>query len=248
MRTVGALLASLVLLAGCVAGGPGDANGGAVRVFAAASLTDVLPAIAADFQAANPGLTVQLQFAGSTTLAHQINEGAPADVFASAGPDPMATVVRAGGAAGKPRVFARNALVIGVPAGNPMGVTGLPELAAPGVRVAACAEPVPCGAVAGRAMRAAGVALTPVTLEQDVRAVLAKLRLGEVDAGLVYRTDIVGDDIEAVELTPPVTTDYQTVVVAGASDLAAAERFVAYLLSDPAATALTDAGFEVPRP
>jgi molybdate transport system substrate-binding protein len=245
VRTIGALLASLAVFTACVPGAAGE-TGRTVRVFAAASLTDVFATIAEDFEDANPDITVELQFAGSSTLAHQINEGAPAGVFASAGPDPMATVVAAGSATGTPRVFARNGLVIAVPAGNPMGIAGLPDLTGPGVRVAACAEPVPCGAAARQAADAAGVRLTPVTLEQDVRAVLAKLRLGEVDAGLVYRTDIADDDIEPVPLAQPVTTDYEVVTLAGASDAAAADDFVAYLLSGAAAAVLTGAGFEIP--
>src|SRR6185312_16660742 len=147
------------------------------------------------------GVTVTLNLAGSSALANQINQGAPADVFASAAEKNMATVTEAGNAEGTPSVFARNQLVIAVPGGNPRGVTGLADLARPGVKVALCADQVPCGAAARTALTAAGVALTPVTLEQDVKGALAKVKLGEVDAALVYRTDAraASADVAGVE-------------------------------------------------
>src|SRR5262249_22830589 len=125
----------------------------------------------------------------SSTLAQQIVGGAPADVFAAASPATMKTVTDAGLASGTPTVFVRNQLVIAVPAGNPKGITSLADLVKPGIKVALCADAVPCGAAAKTALAAANVKLTPVTLEQDVKAALSKVELGEVDAALVYRTD-----------------------------------------------------------
>src|SRR6185437_15110401 len=157
--------------------------------------------IGKDFEAANPGTKVTFSFAGSSALATQINQGAPADVFASAAPANMKTVTDAGNGDGTPATFARNQLVIAVPKGNPKGVHGLSDLKADGVKVALCAEQVPCGAAAKKALDAAGVKITPVTLEQDVKAALSKVKLGEVDAALVYRTDAkaAASDVDGIE-------------------------------------------------
>src|SRR5256886_8304489 len=154
---------------------------GTVTVFAAASLTESFTKIGKDFEAANPGAKVTFNFAGSSALATQINQGAPADVFASAAPANMKTVTDAGNGAGTPITFVKNQLVIAVPKGNPKGITGLADLTKPGVKVALCAEQVPCGAAAWKALTAANVSVRPVTLEQDVKAALSKVKLGEVD-------------------------------------------------------------------
>jgi molybdate transport system substrate-binding protein len=174
---------------------------GDITVLAAASLTESFTRIGTDFEAANPGSKVIFSFAGSSTLATQINQGAEADVFASASPATMKTVTDAGNADGSPVVFVKNQLVIAVPKGNPEGITGLTDLTKAGVKVALCAEQVPCGAAAKTALSAAKVSLTPVTLEQDVKAALSKVKLGEVDAALVYRTDArsAASDVDGVE-------------------------------------------------
>src|SRR5262249_32691907 len=150
---------------------------GRVTVFAAASLTESFTTIGKDFEAANPGAKVTFSFAGSSTLATQINQGAPADVFASAAPANTKTVTGGGNGDGTPTTFVRNQLVIAVPKGNPKGVTGLSDLTKPGAKVALCAEQVPCGTAAKKALDAAKVTITPVTLEQDVKAALSKVKL-----------------------------------------------------------------------
>ncbi|MFF0232964.1 molybdate ABC transporter substrate-binding protein [Micromonospora sp. NPDC005254] len=250
-----ALAVTVLATAGCDrAGDPGDARdgraSGTVIVFAAASLTESFTRIARDFEAANPGVTVTLNLAGSSALANQITQGAPADVFASAAPKNMATVTEAGDAEGTPLVFARNQLVIAVPSGNPKGVTGLADLTRPGVKVALCAEQVPCGAAARTALTAAGVALTPVTLEQDVKGALAKVKLGEVDAALVYRTDAraASSDVTGVEFpeSTRAINDYPIVALKDAPNPAGARAFVAYVRSTPAQTVLAAAGFQAP--
>ncbi|MDG4810397.1 molybdate ABC transporter substrate-binding protein [Micromonospora sp. WMMD1120] len=254
-RTVAAVLVAVAGLAfaGCGADGEptrGDAGGGRVTVFAAASLTESFTRIARAFEAATPGSTIVLSFAGSSALANQINQGAPADVFASAAPAPMVTVTDAGNADGAPSTFARNQLVIAVPRGNPAGVAGLADLARPGVKVALCANQVPCGAAARTALDAAGVALTPVTLEQDVKAALAKVKLGEVDAALVYRSDAraASADVSGVEFpeSARAVNDYPIVAVKGAPNPAGARAFVAYVRSAPAQAVLAEAGFQAP--
>jgi molybdate transport system substrate-binding protein len=254
------ILAVLVLTcvtttAACTAGGtgtraadstPGEVTGELV-VLAAASLTEAFTQIGHDFEDAHPGVGVTFSFAGSSTLAQQITEGAPADVFASANPANMAVVTDAGAGAGEPVIFARNELVIVVAAGNPHGIAGLADLADPDVKVALCAEQVPCGAAARKILDAAGLTVTPVTLEQDVRATLTKVTLGEVDAALVYRTDVAvaGDEVEAVEFpeSASAVNDYPIVVLRDAPNPSAAEAFVAHVLSDAGQAVLADAGF-----
>ncbi|MEU7847885.1 molybdate ABC transporter substrate-binding protein [Micromonospora parva] len=253
-RTAMAVVMALAV-AGCGAGDDkaSGADGrvtGAVTVFAAASLTESFRRIGKEFEAANPGSTVTLNVAGSSALANQINQGAPADVFASAAPANMATVTEAGNADGTPTVFARNQLVIAVPRGNPGGVAGLADLSRPGVKVALCANQVPCGAAARTALDAAGVALTPVTLERDVKGALAKVKLGEVDAAVVYRTDVraASADVTGVEFpeSARAVNDYPIVALKDAPNPAGARAFVAYVRSAPAQAVLAEAGFQAP--
>lgn len=240
-------------LAGCGDSGtdtasPGASSGagGAVTVFAAASLTESFTTIGKRYESAHPGSKVTFNFAGSSALATQINQGAPADVFASAAPKNMATVTDAG----TPVTFVKNQLVVAVAKGTPNGITGLADLTKPGVKVALCAEAVPCGAAAVIALQAAGVKLTPVTLEQDVKAALSKVRLGEVDASLVYRTDArtAAADVDAVEFpeSAKAINDYPIAVLKDANNPAGAQAFVDYVLSADGAKVLTQAGFQAP--
>ncbi|MDG4795846.1 molybdate ABC transporter substrate-binding protein [Micromonospora sp. WMMD1082] len=228
----------------------GDAISGELTVFAAASLTESFTRIGQDFEAAHQGVQVTFSFAGSSALATQINEGAPADVFASAAPANMKTVTDAGNGDGEPVTFVRNQLVIAVPKGNPDGVTGLSDLTKPDAKVALCAEQVPCGAAARTALDAAGVALTPVTLEQDVKRALAKVRLGEVDAALVYRTDAraASDEVDGIEFpeSAEAINDYPIIVLKDAANKPAARAFVEYVRSDTGRGVLTEAGFQAP--
>ncbi len=223
-----------------------DPIAGTVTVLAAASLTEVFKIIGADFEKAHPNAKVTFSFGGSSTLAQQINAGAPADVFASASPTNMAQVKISGEAA----TFARNQLVIAVPAGNPKAIATLADLAKPGVKVALCAVAVPCGAAAKKALAAGGVAVTPVTQEQDVKAALAKVTLGEVDAALVYRTDAkaAGDKVQGIEFpeSAQAINDYPIAVLANAPNRAGAQAFVAFVLTAPELAVLTKAGFQQP--
>jgi molybdate transport system substrate-binding protein len=219
-----------------------------VTVFAAASLTETFTKLGKDFEAANPGAAVRFNFAGSSALATQLDQGAPADVFAAAAPANMKTVTDAGGAAGPPTTFVKNQLVIAVAKGNPRGLRGLADLTGPGIKVALCAEQVPCGAAAKQAL--GQVKLTPVTLEQDVKGALAKVKLGEVDAALVYRTDAraAAAAVEGIEFpeSAGAVNDYPIVVLNGARNPAGAKAFVAYVLSGAGRTVLTGAGFQAP--
>ncbi|MET8151352.1 molybdate ABC transporter substrate-binding protein [Actinoplanes sp. NPDC049668] len=247
-------VSGLLISTGCgdsTDGSPGAAGvTGDITVFAPASLTESFTTIGKDFEAANPGTKVVFNFAGSSALATQINQGAPADVFASASPATMKTVTDAGNAEGAPTTFVKNQLVIAVPEGNPKGVKGLADLTGPGVKVALCAEQVPCGAAATKALAAAGVKITPVTLEQDVKAALSKVKLGEVDAALVYRTDAKASDADVDGIEFPESAgainEYPIVVLKNAPNKAGGQAFVAYVQSDKARTVLTTAGFQAP--
>jgi molybdate transport system substrate-binding protein len=223
---------------------------GTITVLAAASLTESFTKIGKDFETANPRAKVALSFGGSSTLAQQITSGAPADVFASASPTTMKTVTDAGDGAGTPVTFVKNQLVIAVPKGNPKGLISLAALAKPGIKVALCAEQVPCGAAAKKALAAANVKITPVTLEQDVKSALSKVKLGEVDAALVYRTDAKAStaDVDGVEFPESASAinEYPIVALKGAPNATGATAFVAYVQSAAAQKVLADAGFQKP--
>ena len=194
MRT--AVRAAAVLAAGIVAAGPAGCAapaggaGGTVTVFAAASLKAPFTALAEEFEAAHPGTTVTLSFAGSSDLATQISQGAPADVFASADATTMAKLSGAGLVEGSPRDFASNVLTIAVPPGNPASIATFADLARPGARTVICAAQVPCGAASKTLERETGTTLQPVSEESSVTDVLGKVVSGEADAGLVYVTDV----------------------------------------------------------
>jgi molybdate transport system substrate-binding protein len=248
-----ALLAAAALvtaLAACGSDRPADAGesgAGAITVFAAASLTEAFTRIAKDVEADHPGTTVTLVFGASSTLARQIVDGAPADVFAAASPATMATVVEAGSAE-QPRVFARNTLQIAVPAGA--ADVGLADFADPDRTLALCAPEVPCGRAASELFRAAGVSPQPDTLERDVKAALSKVRLGEVDAALVYRTDVLAARGEVRGIDVPeaaaVANDYPVARLSQSRNPAGADVFVDRVLSQEGQRVLGDAGFERP--
>ncbi|MEV0632304.1 molybdate ABC transporter substrate-binding protein [Nonomuraea wenchangensis] len=233
------------------AGSSSAAGGGAeeVTVFAAASLTGTFTELGKTFEAAHPGTTVRFNFGSSATLAQQIVQGAPADVFAAASPATMKTVTDASLAA-SPVTFVRNKLQIAVPKDNPAKVDELKDLTDAKVKVALCAEQVPCGAAAVKALDAAGLKVTPVTLEQDVKATLTKVELGEVDAALVYRTDVIASAGKVTGIEFPeadqAINDYPiaTLAKAPAGDLAG--QFVDLVLSQQGKDVLTKAGFEAP--
>ncbi|MEO3859054.1 molybdate ABC transporter substrate-binding protein [Acrocarpospora sp. B8E8] len=220
-----------------------------LTVFAAASLTETFTELGKTFEAAHPGTTVKFNFGSSATLATQITQGAPADVFAAASPATMTTVTDAGLATG-PTVFVKNKLQIAVPPDNPAKVESLKDLTDPKVKVALCAEQVPCGAAAIKALDAAGLKVTPVTLEQDVKATLTKVELGEVDAALVYQTDVIAAAGKVTGIAFPeadqAINDYPiaTLTKAPAADLA--KQFVDLVLSQQGKDVLTKAGFQAP--
>ncbi len=222
---------------------------GDITVLAAASLTESFTTLGRQFEAAHPGVKVTFGFAGSSALATQITSGAPADVFASASTKNMDTVVAAGAAA-DPTVFAENIMEIAVPPSNPGKVTGVDSLASSAVKTALCQPQVPCGAAAEKVFTNAQVTVKPVTLEPDVKSVLSKVQLGEVDAGVVYVTDVqaAGDKVVGVEIPADVnaSTSYPIAALTKSANAATAAAFVDYVLSPAGATVLTAAGFQQP--
>ncbi|GAB3873967.1 molybdate ABC transporter substrate-binding protein [Kibdelosporangium lantanae] len=257
MRKLATLLMASIVLAGCGSGtdqtgtstppssaaSPAAASVGDVTVFAAASLTETFTQIGKDFEAAHPGSHVKFNFAGSQALAQQINQGAPADVFASASPTNMKQVTDTGSV-----TFVKNKLQIAVPKGNPKHIAGLADLTKPDLKLALCADAVPCGAAAKKAFDAAKLTPKPVTLEQDVKATLTKLKLGEVDAAVVYRTDVASasKDVDGVDFpeAAQAVNDYPIIALPKATNAAGAKAFVDYVLSDKGKAVLTKAGFE----
>lgn len=219
-------------------------------MFAAASLTDAFEELGAAFEADQPTYEVVLNLAGSQTLARQIVDGAPADVFVAADDVAMATVVDAGRAAGDPREIATNHLQIAVERGNPLGIDDVTDLGRSDLVLVLPAEQVPAGRYARRALDAAGVSVRPSSLERDVRATLAKVVLGEADAAVVYASDVAsaGDAVEGVAM-PPVDglrIAYPAVVVADAPNPAGAEAFVTFLQGEDGQAILTDHGLGSP--
>jgi molybdate transport system substrate-binding protein len=239
---------------GGTAGGPASASssppvGGDLTVLAAASLTESFTTLGKQFEAANPGVKVTFSFAASSALAAQVTSGAPADVFASASTTTMDAVVAAGAAA-DPQTFARNVMEIAVPPANPGRVTGVDDLSGAAVKTALCQPQVPCGSTAEKVFANAGVAVTPVTLEPDVKSVLSKVQLGEVDAGVVYVTDVLaaGDKVAGVEIPADVnaSTSYPVATLTRSANAATAAAFVDYVLSPAGTSVLTAAGFQQP--
>jgi molybdate transport system substrate-binding protein len=246
MRKVLALAAGVVLLAGCAASGPQLTT---VTVLAAASLTDALDEAAVAFETAHPDIEISVSYGGSSALAEQIVSGAPADVFFSADEATMQTVVDAGLAIDA-EVLLANTLQLVVPAGNPADVDGLADLADPGLVVALCDPSVPCGSAAARLLELAGVSPSVDTYEDDVRAALTKVALGEVDAALVYRTDVAaaGDAVEGIEipLADLVVNRYPVALLSAASNPDAAQEFIAFLHSAEGREVFERAGFLAP--
>jgi molybdate transport system substrate-binding protein len=244
VRKLFAVGAAVVLLAGCAA--PATTT---VTVLAAASLTDALDEAAAAFEAAHPDIEIAVSHGGSSALAEQLVSGAPADVFFAADEHTMQTVVDAG-LASDPRVLVSNTLQLVVPAGNPGDVTGLADLADPSLVVALCDPSVPCGSAAVSVLKLAGVTASIDTFEDDVRAVLTKVALGEVDAALVYHTDVLaaGDAVEGIEVAEAqqVVNRYPAAVLSASPSPDAAQEFIAYLTSADGREVFERAGFITP--
>ncbi len=215
---------------------------GSLTVFAATSLTASFTDIASAFEVAHPGVKVTMNFAGSSTLATQIQNGAPADVFASADTANMNRLSSARSLEGAPAIFTRNKLMIVVPKGNPLRVKSLADLANAEVFVALGAPGVPVGDYARQILTGAGVTVTPRTLESNVAAIVNKAALREIDAGIVYITDVAVDDYRVDGVAIPdrqnVIAAYPIAVTKASRNKAAATAFAAYTQSSAAQAVL----------
>jgi molybdate transport system substrate-binding protein len=243
------LVAAGLLASACGSGADG-ANRDGISVFAAASLTAAFTEVADAFMAVNPDADVTLNFAGSSELVAQISDGASADVFASADVATMTTLAAAGLVAGDPKVFATNVAEIMVERGNPEGIGSLADLAAGDLIVVQCAPEVPCGSYAEQVLANAGVSVTPASFEENVKAVVTKVTLGEADAGIVYRTDVLaaGDGADGVSIPDDVNVvaEYPIALVGDDADRAVANSFVDFVLGADGQAILADFGFGPP--
>ena len=222
---------------------------GTVTVFAAASLKEAFTTLGSQFEAAHPGTKVVFNFGPSSGLATSIVSGAPADVFASASQKNMDQVTAAKLAA-NPTPFVSNVMQIAVPADNPARIDSLDDLAKAGVKVALCQPQVPCGTVAAKVFSNAKITVKPVSQEVDVKSVLTKVTLDEVDAGVVYVTDVraAGDKVKGIAIPADVnaSTTYPIVALTRAPNAPVAAAFTAYVLSAAGQTVLTADGFAKP--
>jgi molybdate transport system substrate-binding protein len=243
MSPLRALLALAAIGAAPVAAQTGRPAPAVLTVFAAASLTDAFEELGALFQRGHPGITVRFNFAGSQQLAAQLEHGASADVFASADQRWMAEVQRQGLPAGEPVIFAHNRLVVVLPAENPARIERLEDLARPGLKLVLAADAVPAGRysreVLRKLSRRPGFAsdyerralANVVSEEENVKGVVAKVQLGEADAGLVYRSDVtpgIARRLRVLDIPAAanIVASYPIVALAASGHPAAARAFV----------------------
>lgn len=255
-RTRGALVALTVLTACATgrasspggAGPPSPARPRSLQVLAASSLSESFTEMARAFETRQPAVRVNVAFGSSSTLAEQVDQGAPADLYASADEAAMRRVTDAGTVTG-PRVFARNRLEIAVAPGNPEHIAGPTDLARPAVALVLCAPEAPCGRLAALALQKAGVSVRPRSLEENVKAVLSKVLLGEADAGIVYVTDVqaAGGRVHGVPMGLPADPDldavYSLAVTTRAAHPQAARAFADFVLSHAGQRVLARSGF-----
>jgi molybdate transport system substrate-binding protein len=244
--TASVVLAVAMAAAACGDGESSAAQGDDITIFAASSLTDAFTQIGKGFES-NHDASVTFNFLASSDLATQIQQGADADVFASADEPNMETVVKAGLVEGDPRVFVHNILEIVVRAGNPARIRGLQDLRNDDLVVSLCAEECPAGRYALQVFDNAGVQIEPDSLETEVKGVVARVASGEADAGIVYATDIeaAAGIVEGVEIPEGVNVvaDYPIATLKGSP--AAAAEFVDYVVSVEGRNVLRDHGFRI---
>ncbi|MBB3325274.1 molybdate ABC transporter substrate-binding protein [Microlunatus antarcticus] len=257
-----ATAAAVTLLAGCggsstpagqassSAPAASSASGQTLTVFAAASLKGTFTTLGQQFETAHPGTKVTFSFAGSSDLVTQLQQGAPADVFASADTNNMTKVVTDQLVAGSPVNFATNTLEIAVPPDNPAKVTSFADLSKPGVKLVVCAPQVPCGAAAEKIETATNTTLKPVSEENAVTDVLGKVESGEADAGLVYVTDVqgAGDKVKGIPFdeSKAAVNTYPIAALTASKNADLAGQFVQLVTGTQGQQVLADAGFARP--
>jgi molybdate transport system substrate-binding protein len=223
---------------------------GAITVFGAASLTESFTEIGAAFRTEHPDAKVTFSFDASSALVTQIDQGAPADVFASADEANMKKLTDAGGNQGEPVIFATNELQIIVAKGNPKGIETVADLAQPGLTFVTAAPEVPIGKYTQQVLDSAGVSVTPASLEQNVKGIVTKVTAGEADAGIVYRTDVLaaGDKAEGVAIPADlnVIATYPIVLTKGSANASTGTAFIDFVLSEQGQKILSAHGFSAP--
>ncbi len=247
MKVLLVIVGLVLATAGC---GSANSESNTLTVFAAASLKSSFTALGAQFESTHPGTKVNISYAGSSDLATQLTQGAPADAFASADTKNMTRVSDAGLTAGAPVNFASNTLQIAVAPGNPRGITGFGDLAKPGVKLVICAPQVPCGAATQKLATDSRTRLAPVSEEASVTDVLNKVTAGEADAGLVYVTDVraAGGKVAGVAIpqSGKAVNTYPVAALKGARNPQLATEFVQLVTGAPGRAELAAAGFGPP--
>jgi molybdate transport system substrate-binding protein len=241
---------ALTLISGCSSTEQPATGNTEIMVFAAASLKKTFTDIGEEFKSENPGAAVEFSFAGSSDLATQLTQGAPADLFASADTTNMDNAAQAGLLAGDPVNFASNTLTIAVAPGNPKKIASFKDLAQQGLSVVVCAPQVPCGSATQRVEQTTGVMLNPVSEESSVSDVLNKVTTGQADAGLVYVTDARGAGDKVAEVPFPeaarAVNTYPIAVLKGSQNAELARKFIDLVTGESGQKVLNAAGFTKP--
>jgi molybdate transport system substrate-binding protein len=260
LAVAAAAIGAALLLAGCSGSGAGSSSTATtsaaapkpqtLTVFAATSLTATFNTLGKSFEAANPGVTVQFDYNGTSTLVTQLAQGAPADILASADEINMQNAVKQNLITGTPVDFATNVLEIATAPGNPKNITGWSDLAKAGIKVDVCADGVPCGNATEQVEKATGVTLKPISQEQNVGDVLAKVESGDADAGIVYVTDVKGAGSKVTGVSFPeaqqAINTYPIAATASSKNTALAKKFIAYITGTPGQKLLKADGFGAP--
>ena len=247
-----ALLAILAVACGSSASTSSstDAISGSITISAAASLQSAFTEIRTAFGDSHPGVSVALNFGASSTLAQQILDGAPVDVFASADEANMTKVSDAGLIAGRPTVFATNSLEIIVRRGNPSKIASLSDLSRSGLVYVTCAPDVPIGRYAAQVLAGADVTVRPSSLEPDVKGIVGKVTSGEADAGIVYATDVTATNGAADGVVIPseanLVATYPIATIGASSNGAAARAWIEFVMGPEGRSILHDHGFGAP--